>query len=691
MTSLKWFAAAAALLAICLLLLAVVAVSPSNKPDDAAKVAGGTGTHEPAQAAGSKRRNADSSSPLRSEAAASRDADRTSGTAESQQPGADQQGERASRSTTRTPGGEADQRGSGSAEEDRIEARIRAGDWQGAPEVEFASRELPMERQDIRGDRPVHPEPLYVDQRVTFRHIALGQWRGMLVIYGSLWTDFPRDPSRGGGSLLGLRLAVSLARSEAPLESDAKSGLPTMPRQFGDSMTDVPGARVETTVQVQEDRLGRADFRLPVFRLPLPPGVYRLRAELSFSAQSDPVREALKQCPDLYGGETTFVDGSWEVEDVYTNPKLRDKYHEQLFTVIRAIHDDATVLLGNLLDGDELVLRGHGSGEAANLAIRDRMVQQLEWVRDLQAQRAELIARDGPGADTASIDALIARYGGGLLAEESRYLGLLDREAAAVMHAIREFEDRLRLRYWILLDGWLTYPGWHTLNRTCYHAWNAIAQNDVAAAERERRENLDKAKAAPGGLEARWESRQEAWKYQPREIRDVAFAYLKAKEETTAFDPRKLTMKDAGKLSLDLAAIRDVRARLIEKWLPEAEKQLANLQTSQYCVQVWPGALRDAREAMRQVMRLAWSWEYHIRTDKQAEDPAAVRTDWAAEVTGWTGINVADFTANADAAPGTVKSAFDAARLKADTAVGLPGMRYRWRVAIDAEQVPPGR
>lgn len=690
MTRNKWFAAAAALVAICLVLLAVVAVSPTGRPDQADLGAADTGAHGPSKDADSNSRRGDVSGPLRSGGAASNDPADRARTVESRPSG----GARQPGTGTRESVGpdRAGSAGSGHAEDvSEIEARIRAGEWQGAPEVEFASRELPLERQDIRGDRPAHPEPLCVDQRVTFRHIALGQWRGMLVIYGSLWTDFPRDPSRGGGSLLGLRVAVSLARSEAPLESDSKSGLPEMPRQLGEPLTDVPGIRVETTVQVQEDGLGRADFRLPVFRLPLPPGVYRLRAELNFSAQTDPVREALKYCPDLYGGETTFVDGIWEVEDVYTNPKLRDKYHEQLFTVVRAIRDDATLLIGNLLEGNELVLRGHGSGEHANLAIRDRMVQQLEWVRDLQAQRAELVARDGAGADTASIDALIQRYGGSLLAEESRYIGLLDREAAAVLHAIRDFEDRLRLRYWILLDGWLTYPGWHTLNHACYQAREAVRLNDAAAYERERREDLDKAKAAPGGLEARWEARKEAWKYQPREVRDVAFAYLKAKEETAAFDPRKLTLKQDGKLWLDLTAIRDRRATLIEKWLPEAERQLAGLQTPHYCVQVWPGALRDAQEAAGQVMRLAWAWEHQIRTSEQAEDPATIRADWAAEATGWTGINVADFTANADAAPGTVKGAFDAAREKASAAIGLPGMRYRWRAAIDAEQGPPGR
>lgn len=575
--------------------------------------------------------------------------------------------------------------------EDGFEARYGASDWHGPPDAEFDSYQLPFERADIRGDHSQLADPLNLQHRLMFKHIAIGIWRGMLVIYGSVWSDFPRDPAWGGGTLLGLRVNVSLARNEAPLETDHATDTAKLPRLAAETMTDVAGARVESTALVQDGGLGRADFRLPVFRLPLPPGAYRLRVELNFSAQTEAIQEALKHCPGLYGHETSFVNGQPELADVYNNKTLRDLYHRQIFTLVRSIHDDATLLLGNLIEANALVLRGHGSGQRTNMVIRDRYVDQLDWVRNLQRQRADLVKKDVGLADLVNIDSLIARYGGELRAEESRYIATIDDETSQVLGQIRDFEDRLCLDYWILCQGWLLYPGWHSLNRACFNVFDALQYADVARPESERVKMLNEQKAKPGGLEARWEKRAQDWKYYPHEIRNLAFTYLRSKEETSTFDARLMTVAEGQQLRLDTIAIRSLRGRMLETWLPAVESRLLALETPQYCMQVWPHALKQARQAARQVIRLGFAWEHNLRTKWDNHDAREVRADWVAESTAWQGLQLAEFYADADVAPGTVKVAFDACIAELNKAIRVSDFAYRWRVALDEQRTPPGR
>lgn len=573
------------------------------------------------------------------------------------------------------------------------------------------------------------PEELYLQNRVVLSQIAVSRdkERGMQ-ISGRIFTDFIADkvPSKSNlprGQLLGLRLVVALYATDCVLKHDLTTNSRRLPRlDPKDPGTLVPGQFVTVEVNASEGELGLAHFALPPLEKPLPPGVYRLVTTLRLQTQDRLLREALKWCSDVYGQRVLWEvnQATFEAEeehiDVMANPWLHIETYAYLMQHISDLHSDATIYIGDTLKDKVVGLAPPGS-ELANVVIHDPHHLTADFVRDFEDQldnvdeviNAELRAkRRVENADDAlrrkwEQDAeddkrrirrdnadLITRYGGRLSADER---DMLERNEDALKHVldqIGEYQDRLVYQYWVLLDGLLTYAGMHSVNVPGYNMWEAVTRNDSTISRFRREQELREARESEGSG-GKWERRAEQWKFYPAEIIAYAFDYLKTKEETDVWDAEYFVTTSSGAVRMDITHWRAHTLKLLDHWLDEVDDRLQRVTTTdKYAIQTWPDLLMNAMEAREYTVAFALSWECLVRVDVQDELESSVLEDWQDVPSGSEWLFTEERVKFGQMPPGRLKVQFEAECKDTKQQLNLSDFIVRWRVAIEAEERPPG-
>ena len=569
---------------------------------------------------------------------------------------------------------------------------------------------------------PSFPDELYLNNRLLLRQVCLDCNGAQMRISGDVITDFivDRVPHSSGlprGQLMGLEIEIAVFQYDKVIESVSPDGEPTIrpvgPEEIGRL---VDGQMLSAIVVDTWNTFGTAHFELPPFERPLAPGLYRIEANLVFRRQSSRQLEALRWCSSLYGARTEIVTdpvtlkSETRLTKVIEDPDIHREVYTDLIENVGKVQDSASLLVGDLLqtpDLDENISR--------MTCIQTSYHQVIQQIQDYEYQldnveritadelKQKLSYKDVPEADrrnwirealadqrrirTQNVE-LIARNGGRTSTHEKLMLQAMDERREIVLQQISEFQDRLLLHYWIVLDGLLLYRGWHSINQPGYGAWDEITGRGHGYSRAARQRRLDEVRNA-GGLQARWQHRRENWKYYPDEIVEIAFTYLRTKEETGVWDSDNFVRRTPEGAKLDSAAWNDLRETLVNEFLKDLQVELDQVKTTdRYANQALDKVYHWVTEARDDVLALAWSWEYYIRVDVQSEDSTTVKAEWKRFSEGVNGRQIAKLGAQA---PGTLKVRFDTHIRYAKEALKLDEFLTRWRDSIDAGQTPPGR
>ncbi|MCA8914473.1 MAG: hypothetical protein KDB90_03605 [Planctomycetes bacterium] len=552
------------------------------------------------------------------------------------------------------------------------------------------------------------PDELYDQNRVIIRKTNLMLTGQGMQISGEVVTDFDADSVPPGedipkGQLLGLKVNIELYYYDTVLERDDTTGAVREPK------IDVrnPGQLVEgqmTTVKIDDylGNYGMARFTLPVLEKPLAPGVYRLVAHVRFKTQENKLQAAIKWCGDLYGSRAEADPTTMEIvwHKVMNEPALHDEVYRFLVDTKGELSDVTLLWIGEICKEGNLELVSAAQGTArkpANymiwsyhlvvidqvLAFQDQLDNVDEVIDRELENKLKVTAKSGASEDDIkklnelkekwkqeavedkkrikrdNAD-LITKYGGRTSKDENKLHSSAVAARAEILEQISQLQEYLTLKYWILVDGYLPYSGFHRINHPAWQAWDAIDKKDNKAAAVERVTKLKAVQDAAGGLAAKWETRKTQWQYCPPEMVAAAFDYLRTKEEKTDFDPEKFTEKDGEGFILSVDKWVEYRTDFVTKFIEATDKMFAELDTKTiYSVQVWPQALAQVRSARDDVITLAYSWEYYIRTEQMNEDKDTVKDSWRREGDAMPSLHLDNYFSRATNAPGTIKNRFD--------------------------------
>jgi hypothetical protein len=255
-----------------------------------------------------------------------------------------------------------------------------------------------------------------------------------------------------------------------------------------------------------------------------------------------------------------------------------------------------------------------------------------------------------------------------------------------VLEQIADLHDYLSRRYWVLTDGYLQYSGWWSVYNPGVNVCDAVQNNDNKAASKKRKDALEAAKAAEGGLAGKWDKRREQWKFQPADLTTPAFAYLKAKEETDAHDAEKFTSVVAGKVEFDQGRWTDFRLAFVLDFYEKSNEMFKQVITTEiYAVQVWPQALSQLISARDDVIALTYAWDYYIRKEVMLEDAEKIKDSWKREAEPIAAIPLADYFSRAMSAPGTIKTRFDGSLNVIKSAARIKDFMSAYSKAVAAE------
>jgi hypothetical protein len=584
----------------------------------------------------------------------------------------------------------------------------------------------PDERVRLRHSEAIPPDELYPQNRVILRQVRVATDRQGLQISGQVLTDFVCDCGPAGlprGPLLGMKVSVELYYWDCVIPRDAGTDMPRDihpdPKRDG---TLVDGQSVVTTTHELRGEFAVAPFALPLLSKPLPPGIYRLVASLRFKTQSEKLRVAIKWCSDLYGARPV-LDAALKVsfQPVMRNSNLHDEVYDFLINTVRSLEDEARIDVGQIVDDGTIGLVSPelaAGSRPANIVIRDyhyliadqvaayeHQLDNVDAVVDaaLEAKLCAKLRRDAAPEEADKLrqrkdkwreqakedkrrirrdnGTLVWSHGGRLTVAEHQMLERVKTARASVLTQVADFQDRLALQYWIVFGGVLQYAGWNSMYNPGYAACDAIRLGRLPAAPRELQ--LQGAE-----LVSKWVRRAEQWKYVPRELSEIAFEYLRKKEETEVWAPANFTIVSDKGVTLDIRRWNELRAEWLAEFTATTAEYFAPLVTTKlYAVQVWPKALAQV-EAMRdEAMLLAWSWEFYARTELQGEAESAVTADWA-DAPAHLKERLAT---EATVTPGSVKTRFDAAGASLGKLVNRGDFISRWSKAVAEGRAPPGR
>ncbi|MBZ0137989.1 MAG: hypothetical protein K8I27_16655 [Planctomycetes bacterium] len=574
------------------------------------------------------------------------------------------------------------------------------------------------------------PDEMYTQNRVVLRTTEImTSGRGMQ-ISGTILTDFDADTVPGGdtktprGQLSDINVTIELFYYDLVMQRDLTTNRAKTPKiDPKDEGRPVAGQTVTVKPKQSLAGFGMANFQLPVMNKPLAPGLYRLIARVRFKSQSNDLQQAFKYMSDWYGARAD-VDPETLLpifEPVTGNSKLHDEVYRTLMDTVGQVKGESLIWIGEIWKNGVLELVPPESGtdrKPANYAIWSHhaviaeqvaayevqldtvdetvdaaLAQKMKvdgatpelierWKREAEQEKAR-IRRDYP--------ALIEKSGGRLIKEEMTLLSTSKTSIMTVMDQVLNFHEYLIYRYWVLTDGLLHYK-YHSVNVPGYNAWEAVTKQDERLSTTLRLAALEKQKEAPGGLKARWDERTERFKFNPPEVTQAAFEFLKTREETAEWDADKFVEKKNGKVALKLDAAKKpnwiaYREDFIVDFHKESEKLLETVTTTGvYSTQVWPAVLSAARDARDDTIRLTFAWEHLIRTDEQlmAHTSEEVMEEWKRTPT-LEGIDLAPYYTKGTAQPGTVKIRFDANCDTVRRTIGLVDFSVAYRRAIEAE------
>lgn len=596
----------------------------------------------------------------------------------------------------------------------------------------------PQQRPDypanrVRLVRPANhaPEPYYHQNRIIVRHSEINAVGTGMQISGDIFTDFDCDRAptalkAPAGQIMGLKIDVQLYSVNVVLKRE--KGVVQLPR-FD---VKVPGTPIEgQSAQVKVDRtqegFGLASFQLPALPRPLAPGLYQLIATLSFQTQDSMQREQIKWCSDFWGEED-------EGEDPITLQRIthrvmgdkdrHERFFKQLMEVERKVDSVVVIYMADTLHKAGVTLRGPYQGNErtpANYVIWDDLIRVVSDVEDLQNQypsidkeladfeanqtlidarltelkkrnpratQADVIrmARDEAKASKKRVDDLITMAGGKATRDESRARASSIAARDAVLDQIKQFQDFLAMRYWLLVDGLLPYAGWHPVNKPGYNAFQACNTKDNRKDADDRLAKLEAVKNAPGGEAKAKSDRDEKWKYYPADIRKVAFTYLDTSAEKADFDSRNFTKKAGAEIILDIDKWAAYRTKWMDKFMKDTDAVFADLDTSKlYANQVWPQVLAEAMAAREDAICNAYAWEFHTRTSAMKETSKAIVEEWTREAQADTSKGLHKYIERSQVAPGSLKTRFDGRLTMIKDTISMPDFISLYRNAVDAK------
>jgi len=591
----------------------------------------------------------------------------------------------------------------------------------------------------VRMVRPVNhaPEPYYHQNRVVLRHLEIVPAAGGMQISGDVFTDFDCDQAPAAlkappGQVMGLKIDVQLYNVSVVIKRD-RNGIVLPKLDVRAPGRPVEGQSAQARTDQVREGFGNATFKLPALERPLAPGVYQLVVSLVFQAQDSMQREQIKWCSDFWGEED-------EGEDPITNQRVthkiigdkerHERYFKQLLEVERKVETAAVLYIADTLTKAGPVLRGPYQGNdrnPANYVVWDDLIRVISDVEDLENQypsidkeladfeanqdlidrrladlrqrnpratQADVIkmAREEAKATKKRVDDLITQNGGKANKEESRARAAAIAARTAVLEQIMAFQQYLIQRYWVLVDGYLPYAGWHTVNKPGYNAFQACNTKDNRKDTDDRIAKLDAIRAAPGGEQAAKQKRDDAWKYFPAETRKVAFNYLDTAAEKADYDSKNFTKKMGQEVILDVPKWITYRTKWMEKFLKDTNPIFDEIDTSiLYANQVWPEVLAEARAAREDAICNSLAWEFHTRTSCMKETAKTVADEWTAEAQANPALGMQNYMDKSKVAPGSVKTRFDAHLTFIKDTLFMPEFISAYRNAIDANAaVLPG-
>lgn len=599
---------------------------------------------------------------------------------------------------------------------------LLAQDYTGFPETRM---------RQTRPDNPnvFMPEEIYPENRVVIRTTDLMTVGRGMQISGDILTDFDADmvPSTDQntprGQLQNVNITVELFYYDLVLERDLSTGKAKAPKiDPKDEGRPVPGQSVTVQPKQSFAGFGLASFTLPAMTKPLAPGVYRLVARVRFKSQTTELQTAFKWMSDWYGSRSTYDEETFETiwEPVTGNAKLHEEVYRDLMNRVGQVKTENMIWIGEILQNGTLNMVGPDQGtdrKPANFAIWSHHASIIDQVLEYENQLdnvdavvdAELelkLKTDGATDEMrekwrreAEEDKirirrdnkdLIDKFGGRLNKEELQMLTTAKSARMAVMDQVLAFHEYMIYKYWVLVDGLLTYSGWHTVNAPAYNVWEAVTQNDINRSTDARVAALQAARDAAGGLAGRWDTRRTQWRFFPPEVTQMAFNYLRKKEETDSWDAKKFCEKKGDGVELNIENWEKFREDFIVEFHAESEKMLTTvITTNVYSTQLWPDVLASAREARDDVIRSTYAWEHLTRTSEQMGDTTEfVQEAWKnSPIQSLEGIDLKPFYSKGTAPPGTLKLRFESSCSKIKNTIGLIDFQVAYRRALEAENV----
>jgi len=581
------------------------------------------------------------------------------------------------------------------------------------------------------------PDPYYPQNRVILRHFELNVSGGGMQISGDVFVDFDCDSAPASlkapsGQIMGLKIDVQLYDLGVVLKRD-QNGVQVPRLDVRTLGRPVEGQSTQTRTDKILDGYGNATFTLPAMSKPLAPGMYRLVVSLVFQSQETLHREQIKWCSDFWGEED-------EGEDPITNQRVthkvmgdtarHDRYFKQLLEVERKVDSVSILYIADTLTKAGPVLRGPYQGNdrnPANYVLWDDLCRIVGDVEDLENQypqidkelqdfegnqqliearlaqlkqrnpratQADVIkaAREEAKASKKRVDELIVKAGGKATKEESRLRASSIAARAAVLDQIKQFQEWLTMRYWVLVDGYLPYGGWHPINKPGYNAYQACNTKDNRKDADDRLAKLEAVRNSPEGEEGAAKKRDEAWRFYPQEARQVAFAYLDTASQKADFDSKNFTKKVGQEIVLDIPKWAAYRTKWMDKFIKDTDKVFADVDTSVlYANQVWPEVLAEARAAREDAICNAYAWEFQTRTSSMKELAKTVTEEWAMEDQANPALGLKKYMEKGAVAPGSVKTRFDGHLNVIKDSLLMPEFISSYRRAVEANaNVLPG-
>ncbi|MBK9973416.1 MAG: hypothetical protein IPP14_01340 [Planctomycetes bacterium] len=591
--------------------------------------------------------------------------------------------------------------------------------------------EFPADRVRLARGSNADPQPYYDQNRVVLKRVDLNPAGGGMQISGEVFVDFDCDRAPGSlklpsGPIMGLELRAELYMVKGILRRI--QGAVEVP-EFDAHRPGiaVPGQSAQCTTTEVSGGLALARFQLPSLARPLAPGVYHLIVSLDFGQQDQAHLQAIQWCSDFWGKVDEGEDPQTQKRstlDVLSDSQLRSHYLREVLKYLHTVESVAIIYLS-----DTLVQAGSASPKHPNAVVWDPFLQTITELERLQTNNTQLDAdqakfeaneeliqkrleaaraknpkvtrkdiidesRKLTAAGKKRVDDLIKMSGGKASKAESDLRASAVAGRAAVLEQIKQFQDYLTQRYWVLVDGYLPYAGWHTVNKPGYNTYDAVANNNNKKDAEDRNAKIDAIKAQPGGLDEMRRKRNENWKYYPKEITDVAFSYLERAQEQADFDSKNFTKKSGGDLVLDVGKWADYRAKWMAKFLKDTQPIFDEVDTSVlYANQVWPDVLAEAKAARDDVISNAFAWEFQIRTatGEVKEDAKTVVAEWTAEDQANPALGLQKYIIISPVAPGSVKQRFDGRLSYIKSTIKLQDFIPLYRQAIDAQApVLPG-